>query len=85
MTPEGDDGVIIGLKNKAATTSNANAAAKTKGFMVHYDPQILKEKGKRVLDENGNPIAQNKIVTIPKQPRRTFTLTNDNDVVTPGE
>lgn len=85
MTPEGDDGVIIGLKNKAATTSNANAAAKTKGFMVHYDPQILKEKGKRVLDEEGNPIAQNKIVTIPKQPRRTFTLTNDNDVVTPGE
>ena len=53
--------------------------------MVHYDPQILKEKGKRVLDEEGNPIAQNKIVTIPKQPRRTFTLTNDNDVVTPGE
>jgi hypothetical protein len=48
--PPGFDGVIIGLKNKAITRKEAEAAIKSDGFFVQYDPKFQKdETGKRFL------------------------------------
>lgn len=45
-TPDGEDGVIVGLKNKKATGSMDNAALDSNGFFVHYDPGLKKtDKG----------------------------------------
>ena len=75
--PQGVDGVIIGLKNKAATRTQENASAGSKGFFVHYDPQISKVKGKLARDEAGNLMVQNTQVKIPKQGAGQITMTND--------
>jgi hypothetical protein len=75
------DGYIIGLKNKAATTSEANASEKSGGFFVPYDPQIMKEKGKIVRDEMGNPIVQNRTVRIPKQAKPSKNVDNNGAVL----
>ena len=38
--PEGADGVIVGLKNKAATRKQSMAAQDSNGFFVQYDPNL---------------------------------------------
>lgn len=38
--PEGTDGVIVGLKNKAATRKQSMAAQDSNGFFVQYDPNL---------------------------------------------
>jgi hypothetical protein len=38
--PEGMDGVIVGLKNKAMTRKESMAAQDSNGFFVHYDPKL---------------------------------------------
>jgi hypothetical protein len=38
--PEGADGVIVGLKNKAATRKQSMAAQDSNGFFVQYDPKL---------------------------------------------
>ena len=81
MQQEGYDGVIIGLKNKAATTSEKNAVEKSNGFFVPYDPKILKQKGVMVRDEFGNPIVQNHTVVIPTQPKASKNVDNDGQVI----
>lgn len=75
--PAGTDGVIIGLKNKAITRKQENAAVESEGFFVHYDPQIIKAKGKFAKDESGNLMVQNTEVKISKQSAGQITMTND--------
>ena len=75
--PEGSKGVIVGLSRKAATHSDKTAAAGSNGFFVHYDPEFKKEGGKKVKDEEGNPIATNKIVNIAPQKRGSINIDND--------
>lgn len=38
--PQGSDGVIVGLKNKAMTRKESMAAQDSKGFFVQYDPKL---------------------------------------------
>lgn len=38
--PQGSDGVIIGLKNKAMTRKESMAAQDSNGFFVQYDPKL---------------------------------------------
>jgi hypothetical protein len=38
--PEGADGIIVGLKNKAATRKQSMAAQDSNGFFVQYDPNL---------------------------------------------
>ena len=38
--PQGSDGVIVGLKNKAMTRKESIAAQDSKGFFVQYDPKL---------------------------------------------
>lgn len=78
-------GHIIGLTNKAATTSNANATEKSDGFFVHYDPQYLTEGGRQVKDEMGRSIPTNTVVHIAKQKRKVITLDNDSNKVPFGK
>jgi hypothetical protein len=40
MQPEGEDGVIVGLKNKAAFSKQDTAHKDSNGFFVHYDPKM---------------------------------------------
>ena len=75
--PAGVDGVIIGLKNKAAPRSASGAAKESEGFFVHYDPQIPKVKGVLAKDALGNLMIQNTQVKIPKQSTGQITITND--------
>jgi hypothetical protein len=75
--PDGTDGVIIGLKNKAAPRSASGAAKESDGFFVHYDPEIPKAKGKLARDESGNLMIQNTRVKIAKQGTGQITMTND--------
>jgi hypothetical protein len=49
MQPEGEHGVIIGLKNKKATGEMNKAHIDSKGFFVHYDPQLKITKNKKGL------------------------------------
>jgi hypothetical protein len=49
MQPEGEHGVIIGLKNKKATGEMNKAHIDSKGFFVHYDPQLKMTKNKKGL------------------------------------
>lgn len=77
IQPPGVDGVIIGLKNKAATRKEESAAKESSGFFVHFDPQIQRAKGKQVRDESGKPVYLNRDVRIAKQGSGQVTLTND--------
>lgn len=82
QAPEGYDGYIIGLKNKAATTTEKNATAKSNGFFVPFDPQYMKGKrGILIRDEMGNPVAQNRTAFIPKQTKSPKNLDNDGKVL----
>lgn len=77
--PEGEDGVIVGLKNKKATGTVGSAHKESKGFFVKYDPQLKRdEKGKLVRGESpglnkagkpllGETIPTNRTVVIKKQ------------------
>ena len=47
--PEGDNGVIIGLRNKKATGKVANAHVDSKGFFVKHDPQLLRDENKKLV------------------------------------
>ena len=77
---EGEEGVIVGLKNKKAKGKQAEAHKDSKGFFVRYDPQLLRnEKGTYLRGESpgisettgrpklGPTIPGNKSVTIGKQ------------------
>ena len=74
--PKGEDGVIIGLRNKNMTTKSEaaykSAAKNSKGFMVHYDPQL------RTLEKGQKPVPTNKSVVIAHQPRRAAGLVGHN-------
>jgi hypothetical protein len=74
MVPEGEDGVIIALKNMAASNSEykyENAAKNSHGFFVHHEPDFLKNnRGTFARDENGNRISRNKVYTVPVQPMK---------------
>ena len=74
---DGMAGVIVGLKNKAATRNISDAAQDSKGFFVDYDPQIPKVKGKLAKDESGKLMIQNTQVKISKQGSGQITMTND--------
>lgn len=84
LQPEGEDGVIIGLKNKKATGKMNEAHIDSNGFFVHYDPQLkmsVSEKtGSPVYarDKNGNTIPQNRVVNIQPQTRGMIPVTNDD-------
>jgi hypothetical protein len=82
IQPAGADGVIVGLRNKKAPGKLSRAAHDTNGFMVHYDPQTVKdEKGREVRGpsyginpDSGNPYrgdstATNHVVRIAPQPQ----------------
>jgi hypothetical protein len=72
-TPDGEKGVIVGLGKKADNMGHMTAADQSKGFLVHYDPQYMRQgnkpKGKLIRDENGKPIKTNDKVVIPTQPK----------------
>jgi len=72
MVPEGEDGVIVALKNMAASNSEykyENAARNSHGFFVHHEPNFERTaKGTFALNESGDRIPQNKIYNVPVQP-----------------
>lgn len=74
MVPEGEDGVIIALKNMAASNSEykyENAAKNSHGFFVHHEPDFLRNnRGTFARDENGNRISRNKVYTVRTQPMK---------------
>jgi hypothetical protein len=82
MQPEGEHGVIVGLKNKKATGKMNEAHIDSHGFFVHYDPKekmTVNAKGKPIYerDKKGSTIATNKEVRI--QPQYTDLKTESND------
>lgn len=89
IQPQGADGVIVGLKNKKATGTTANAHVDSKGFFVKYDPGLqktakgtymrgasvgLRKDGKPML---GDTVPTNRIVTIKTQRAAPPVKTND--------
>jgi len=89
IQPRGADGVIVGLKNKKATGTTANAHVDSKGFFVKYDPGLqktakgtymrgasvgLRKDGKPML---GDTLPTNRIVTIKTQRAAPPVKTND--------
>ena len=74
MVPEGEDGVIIALKNMAASNSEykyENAARNSHGFFVHHEPDFERTpKGTFAVDQEGNRIPRNKVYTVPVQPMK---------------
>ena len=74
IVPEGQAGVIVALKNMAASNSEykyENAARNSNGFFVHHEPDFEKtEKGTFVRDANDNRIARNKVYTVQPQPKK---------------
>lgn len=84
MVPEGEPGVVVGLRNKKATGKMDEAHLDSKGFFVHYDPQEKKvpnAKGEMIYarDANKQTIPMNKEVRIKPQARTMVTLTNDGE------
>ena len=83
LQPEGEDGVIIGLKNKKATGKMNEAHVDSKGFFVHYDPQLKMDVSKKTgapvykRDKNGSTIPQNRMVNIQPQTRGMIPISND--------
>jgi hypothetical protein len=91
IQPEGSDGVIVGLKNKKATGKVSDAHKDSKGFFVHYDPQLkmnpngpyerssvprLTKEGKPKI---GETIPQNRRVNIIPQEKVAETFNNDGE------
>jgi hypothetical protein len=58
IQPEGEHGVIVGLKNKKATGEMDKAHVDSKGFFVHYDPQL-----KMTKNAKGLPVYERKAST----------------------
>lgn len=83
MVPEGEDGVIIALKNMAASNSEykyENAARNSHGFFVHHDPDFLKNnRGTFARDENGDRISRNKVYTVRTQPMKRGAMRPQED------
>lgn len=75
------NGLIVGLKRKAATMSDASAAKDSSGFIVHYDPMYEREGKVQKKDEYGNSIPTNHVVHIAKQSKKMIVLDNDSNKV----
>ena len=76
-------GVIVGLRNKKISSTNAAAHRTSNGFFVRYDPNFLVgNAGKRAKDMHGNPIAQNAEVRIRHQ-KAAPTLKSNDEAETP--
>ena len=84
LQPEGEDGVIIGLKNKKATGKMHEAHVDSHGFFVHYDPQLKMTTSEKTgspvyaRDKKGNSIPQNKTVNIQPQRHKMIPISNDD-------
>ena len=84
LQPEGEEGVIVGLKNKKATGKMHEAHLDSNGFFVHYDPALKMAKSEKTgspvyaRDKKGNTIAQNKEVRIKPQTGGMIPITNDD-------
>ena len=84
LQPEGEEGVIVGLKNKKATGKMNEAHLDSNGFFVHYDPALKMSKSEKTgspiyaRDKKGNTIAQNKDVRIKPQTGGMIPITNDD-------
>ena len=84
LQPEGEEGVIVGLKNKKATGKMNEAHLDSNGFFVHYDPALKMAKSEKTgspiyaRDKKGNTIAQNKDVRIKPQTGGMIPITNDD-------
>ena len=84
LQPEGEEGVIVGLKNKKATGKMKEAHLDSNGFFVHYDPALKMAKSEKTgspiyaRDKKGNTIAQNKDVRIKPQTGGMIPITNDD-------
>jgi hypothetical protein len=83
MVPEGEDGVIVALKNMAASNSEykyENATRNSHGFFVHHEPNFERTaKGTFVRDENGKRIPQSKIYNVPIQPMKRGAMRQKED------
>ena len=76
-------GVIVGLRNKKISSTNAAAHRTSNGFFVRYNPDFLVgNEGKRAKDMHGNPIAQNTEVRIRHQ-KAAPTLKSNDEAETP--
>ena len=89
MVPEGEDGVIVGLKNKKGFGSEKTAHVDSKGFFVQYDPGRIKtERGtwdreeSKELGPSGKPKlgttkrTKTEVTIIPQKKTQT-SVTND--------
>jgi len=78
MVPERQKGVIVALKNMAASNSEykfQNAAKNSNGFFVHHEPDFVKNSnGTFSKNAEGNRIAQNKVYTVANQPVKNKPL-----------
>jgi hypothetical protein len=84
MVGEGEDGVIIGLKNKKATGKMNEAHLDSNGFFVHYDPQekmVPNAKGKMIFakDAGKQTIPTNTEVRIKPQRWAIQMVSNDGE------
>lgn len=74
MVREGEPGVIVALKNMAASSplyKFEHAAKNSHGFFVHHEPDFEKTpKGTFAVDENGNRIPRNKVYHVAVQPQK---------------
>ena len=90
IQPEGEHGVIVGLKNKKAIGEKGNAHIDSNGFFVKYDPQLMKKEDGRyarvptteISAKTGKPklgetIPQNRTVHI--QPQEPAPREKSND------
>jgi hypothetical protein len=92
MVPEGEDGVIVGLKNKKGFGAVGTAHKDSKGFFVKYDPgRIRNNRGTYVREDtdevgpSGRPklgptVRTNTEVVILPQKKQQTPLTNDKQI-----
>jgi hypothetical protein len=90
MQPEGEDGVIIGLKNKKAPGKVDESHIDSNGFFVHYDPKELKNPNgtytrtpsTKVSKKSGKPLLGDTIPTnreVRIQPQKPAKREKSND------
>lgn len=92
IQPEGEDGVIIGLRNKSAIGAVHSAHKDSNGFVVHYDPQLKttpkgtyeRTASTRISPTTGKPmlgetIPQNRRVSIIRQDADRELKGNDGE------
>jgi len=98
LQPEGQDGVIVGLKNKKGFGKVGDAHKDSKGFFVQYDPgRIKNNKGTYVRDftdevgPSGKPklgptkVTNRQVVIQPQQRKITPDMNNNNEMETQNE